>query len=572
MHCNKTHSNNNKNTFIFLFLVILTYIFMPNAAKAALVLSPATLDYGPVAVNAHRTLTVIVTNTDVSDDLSSIGAAISGNGPFTITNNCTNVTLFFNDSCSIQVTFSPLATGAISDALIVAALVNNDTTTTSSSILLGDGIDQADLEHLLLSYAVDNPSVRSTANVISEVCTNGLAGYNLQMDCDALILAAASGDAGTTRALLEITPERAIKASGLAQQGAQTQVSNSASRTLALRNGASGFSVEGLALNINGKTLAGDHLLSLINADDTGGAAGSGQSLFGARWGGFITGTIVSGDKDASSLESGLDFDTKGIMVGIDYRFNDQFVFGGALGYTSTDTDLDNDGGELEADGYSLTAYGTYYTEQNYFIDFSITYGINDYDQQRHISYQLQNQGIIDQFANASYHGEMLSLFVGSGYNFNYGSWMLGPRLSLEYIDTKIDDFTEKMSDPTGSGAGWATHIDDTDQQWLTLKLGGKVSYAHSTSWGVLTPFVGVDWLHEFKDDSQVINGNFVQDAANLNFSIFTESADRDYFQLTVGVSAVLPGGIIGYLNYDTILLNDLWSKNTISAGMRMEF
>ncbi|RKZ43918.1 MAG: hypothetical protein DRQ58_12020 [Gammaproteobacteria bacterium] len=259
-------------------------------------------------------------------------------------------------------------------------------------------------------------------------------------------------------------------------------------------------------------------------------------------------------------------------MLGIDYRFNDQFVLGGALGYMKTDTDLDNDGGDLDSNGYIMTAYGTYYDEQNYYIDFSVTYGVNDFDQKRHMSYQFQNQGSANQFAKADYDSDMLTLFVAGGYNFNYGSWMLGPRLSLEYIDINIDDFTEKMSDPNGSGAGWGTNIDDTDQQWLTLKLGGKISYAYSTSWGVLTPYSSIDWLHEFKGESQVINGSFVEDPANTSFSLYTESPDKNYFQFTVGVSAVLPGGMIGYLNYDTILSNDLWSKDSINAGIRLEF
>lgn len=562
-----------KKTLFLLSLMLSLVVLMPNAAQAALSATPGSLNFGEVVVNASGTLSVTVTNAGADDpDVTSITASVSGSSAFTQTSNCSNVTLFPGDSCTIEVIFSPLSASSATAVLDISGFIFGEVSVSVSVPLSGTGIVQPTLENLLLSYAGSNPSVRSTTIVITDTCTSGRASNKLQEDCNALIQAAESGDSGTSKALLEITPERAVKASGVNQQAGLTQLTNSTSRIVALRNGASGFSVEGLALNINDQILSGKHLSSLINAGDTGGAAGSEEGLFGSRWGGFITGTIVSGDKDGTSLESGLDFDTSGIMAGVDYRFSDQFVLGGAIGYTKTDTDLDNDGGDLDSDGYSLTAYGTYYIKDSYFIDFSASYGENNFDQKRRLSYQLQNQGVTTQDAKARYDGDILTLYVAGGYDFNTGGWTLGPRLSLEYIDTDIDSFTEKMSNPNGTGAGWATHMEDSDQQWLTLKLGGKVSYAHSTSWGVLTPYAGVDWLHEFKDDAQVINGNFVEDPGSMSFSIYTEDPDEDYFQLTLGVSAVLPGGIIGYVNYDTILSNDLWDRDTVNAGIRMEF
>lgn len=537
---------------------------------ASLSASPGALNFGETDVGgSSSSQEVTVTNTG-NEPLTFTSVALTGE--FTSTDNC-SATINPDESCAFVLTYQPQTGGDTVGSLNIIMQGFYSQTNLSATVTLSGSaaVDQAYVQELLLPYAGSNPSVISTTIVIADSCTSGRASVTLQEDCNALIQAAESGDAGTSKALLEITPERAIKASRLIHQAGLTQLSNSISRILELRRGASGFSIAGLSLNINEQTLSGDHLSSLLNAGDTGGAAGSEEGLFGPKWGGFITGTIVSGDKDSTSLESGLDFNTKGILAGIDYRFTDQFVIGGAIGYTKIDTDLDNDGGELDSDGYSLTAYGTYY-EKNYFVDFSMSYGSNDFDQERLMSYQLQNQGSTTQLAKARYDGDMFTLFAAGGFDFNHGSWMFGPRLSLEYIDTEVDDFTEKMSNPGGSGAGWATHIDDTDQQWLTLKMGGKVSYAHSTSWGVLTPYAGIDWLHEFKNDSQVINGNFVQDPGSMSFNIYSEDPDEDYFQLTVGVSAVLPGGMIGYLNYDTILSNDLWSRDTVNAGIRMEF
>jgi outer membrane autotransporter protein len=188
------------------------------------------------------------------------------------------------------------------------------------------------------------------------------------------------------------------------------------------------------------------------------------------------------------------------------------------------------------------------------------------------LGFDLTTQGVVDQDATADYDGKMLTLSLSSGYDFAVNGWTLGPRGSLDYIKTKVDGFAETLSNPTSDGGGWASFINETDQKWLTLRLGGKASYALSTNWGVLSPYAGIDWLHEFKNDSQIITGGLLEDPGSTLFSVYTDEPDRNYFQLNLGVSAVFKNGLIGYLNYDTILANDRWDRQSVNLGIRKEF
>ncbi len=539
--------------------------------QVAIGVSPTALSMSgtlPDAISDGQSVTISNPN-----NYDLLLAPLVVNGPFIQSNDC-GVSVPPQGSCVVEIVFSPQAAGTFDgELLITVTLLDQMTPVTSTVALSGSTMEQSTAEDILSQVDVgDNPNVESVVVVISDTCTSGRAGPRLQADCNAVIDAAAAGDPGVANALLEITPERATKSSSMVEQGGQVQMSNVASRMTALRNGATGISVGGLSFNIDGKQLSATQLASLGQANIRGGSAGDDEGLFGSRLGGFITGTIATGDKEGTELDSGLDFSTSGVTAGLDYRFTEHFVLGGAIGYMSTDSDLDNNGGNLDATGYTLTAYGTYYGADSYYIDFSAAYGANDFDQQRKVAYELQNQGVIDQKAKASYDGDMFTLSVGSGYDFNSGSWVFGPRVNLDYIKTDIDGFTERMSDPLSNGGGWATSMEDTDQTWLTLKLGGKASYAYSTTWGVLTPYASADWLHEFKNDSQLFQGGFAADPGSLNFQIMTEDPDRNYFRVNLGVAAVFQNGIIGYLDYDTILSNDRWDRQTISAGLRMEF
>lgn len=178
----------------------------------------------------------------------------------------------------------------------------------------------------------------------------------------------------------------------------------------------------------------------------------------------------------------------------------------------------------------------------------------------------------MDQTATSDFDGTFYGLSVSAGYDFYQGGWSFGPRAGIEYLKTKADSYTESVSDPNAPGAGWAAQIDEIDQEFLTLQVGGRASYAISMNWGVLVPYAQLDWLHEFADGSSVVTGRFVQDASGSEFGIQTDEPDRNYFRLSLGGAATFADGLSAFFDFQTLLGSDLWKTSGISIGVRGEF
>ncbi|MCU7937682.1 MAG: choice-of-anchor D domain-containing protein [Candidatus Thiodiazotropha sp. (ex Dulcina madagascariensis)] len=495
--------------------------------------------------------------------------AITTEGDFTQTNDC-GTEIAAGGNCDIQVVFAPQTEGSATGALNIDTN-GGMTTVPLSGTAAASGGATSTVADLLRPFTNGNPNVISTSEAIAEACPSGRITQRMQEDCNAVVEAANLDDANTTMALFQVTPEPATKANNTNRQGGEAQTRNLGSRISALRAGVRGLSFKGLDLRIDEQNLPVELIAQAYGNSSRGGGASADNPLLASRLGVFITGDISTGSKDETDLESGLDFDTYGLTVGADYRITNQFILGGAVGYIDTEAELERNAGDLDAQGYSLSLYGTYYSEQNYFVDFSATYGKNDFDQQRSIIYQLGGLDV-NQELTADYDGDMFSLFIGSGYDFNRGAWTFGPRADLEYIKSDVDGFTEETSDPTAPGGGWATRIGETDQRWLTLNVGGRASYTHGTDWGVLIPYARLDWLHEFKEDAQIITAHFVGDPGGNAINIATDDPDRDYLRLRIGTSAQFQNGVVGFIDYGTILAQSDWSVHTISAGLRMEF
>ena len=104
------------------------------------------------------------------------------------------------------------------------------------------------------------------------------------------------------------------------------------------------------------------------------------------------------------------------------------------------------------------------------------------------------------------------------------------------------------------------------------MSLGGQATYAVSYSWGVLVPQASLEYVHEFDDDSRNIDGQFVGDPSGTTFSLPTDSADQNYFNIGLGTSAIFTQGRSAFLFYRGVLGYEDVSQHSISAGVRMEF
>jgi uncharacterized protein YhjY with autotransporter beta-barrel domain len=346
-------------------------------------------------------------------------------------------------------------------------------------------------------------------------------------------------------------------------------------RLAALRGGAAG----GLAMQFNSDPLDDiSHLFAGPGAppDPDGAPSASGIGDFG-RLGVFVNGAFAGGDRDRSTNEPGFDFDHWSFTGGVDYRITDSLILGGALGYAQTETDLDDGLGDIDADGYSVALYGSYYIGDSY-IDAIASYARKEYETRRNIDYRVTVP--VRQTFTGDSDADEYAVSLGGGHDFSMGGWRFGPYGRLNYLKSEIDGYSEAVSDEgsTDPGFGLAMRVDEQDIESFTSVVGGQVSYAIGTAIGVLTPHLRLDWVHEFANDDRDITAHFLnvpddpQVRALNTIVIPADDPDRDYATFGLGLSAVFPRGVLGFVDYETVLALSDVSVHQVSGGIRFEF
>lgn len=304
------------------------------------------------------------------------------------------------------------------------------------------------------------------------------------------------------------------------------------------------------------------------------------MSDFGSKLGVFVNSSYGTGDKDATSKEVGFDFDSFGIVAGADYRLTDSFIMGGAVAYGMTNADVVNNGGSVELDGIGGSIYGTYYVEQ-FYVDFLAGLTRREFDTTRNLQYSVAAKSGGTTTVNQSFDGNTdaadVNLSLGTGYAQQFGKLSVTPYGLVNYIHTEIDGYTEQRNGAnSAAGFGLALEIEDQTIDSLTSTLGVQVTHAINASFGVLTPYIKGDWVHEYENDARTIRASFAEVRSSydsLNYILIpTDDPDRDYMNLGVGILAVLPGGMQVFLDYGTLLGYDDLTLHQVAGGVRFEF
>lgn len=391
--------------------------------------------------------------------------------------------------------------------------------------------------------------------------------------CRDLTGAAGLDPGATIAALDQLMADVAITQVNAAFNAAQSQFLNLKTRIAALRSGTGGTDFGGLAINTSMGPVSLGMLASAFSnsATETGTEVGTDFS----RWGFFAAGTIGRGEADAGSVNPAYDFDIEGVTAGVDYRKSDKWIIGGSFGYTRQDTQLPGDRGGLDTTGWSLSAYTTFYQADSWYMDGVLTYGRNDYELLRQISYTLPLAGggttSINQVAQADAGGDLLSTAFTVGRDWNFGAVGIGPYARVLYTRLGFDDIDEELL-PGIAGSGLGLRIENRDVTSLASVLGAKFTYTHSAGWGVLMPHLQLEWEHEYKDDPQALEARFINDPTGSAMLVRGDPLDTNYFRLGLGLSMVLTRGRSGFFYYERLTGMNGMSQDNLALGIRMEF
>jgi uncharacterized protein YhjY with autotransporter beta-barrel domain/mevalonate kinase len=309
--------------------------------------------------------------------------------------------------------------------------------------------------------------------------------------------------------------------------------------------------------------------------DDAESAEGADLGPDFSRFGFFATGQIGRGKVDQGQQSPEFEFDIGGLTAGVDYRFNDQWVGGLALGYSDNSAELSDDRGELDSRALSLTAYATWYNEQSWYVDGTLLAGRSNNDLLRRIRYSIRaldgSLTQIDQRATASTDGSQLGATFAFGKDWQKGPWSLSGYLRGAYTRVETDAYTERML-ANLPGQGLALVVDARSTRSTTSVLGGRATYILSRDWGILMPTASLEWEHEYQDDPGRLTARFLFDPEGAPLTQEGDDIDTDYFNVGIGLSALFPGGRSGFLTYEQLVGSDRLRQGILSLGVRIEF
>ncbi len=318
-----------------------------------------------------------------------------------------------------------------------------------------------------------------------------------------------------------------------------------------------------------------------------GGAGDTDNGLFGNRWGIFVSASSGNGDGDDAEFE--FDFDSYDVTVGIDNTrpgAERTWVFGGALSAGSVETEADGGAGETKSDSVGVTLYGALFGTNGWYLDAALDISRSDIDIDRVVNFTASGKSVF-QTSSGDTEGDELGLSIGGGKEFNVGANTVSADIRLQYIDGSVDGLTENIVGQD-NGFGLALQTDDFDIESFRSEIGIQFTRAISTKFGVVLPFAGATWIHEFEDRGSDIPARFVVDPFSNEFNQLEEDApggsnrptlfvipgdenDSNYARLSLGSSFNFAGGKSAWFSIDTVAGLDDINSTRYTAGFRWE-
>lgn len=369
----------------------------------------------------------------------------------------------------------------------------------------------------------------------------------------------------TRRVTMAFDAHQVTSISAMSGEAARVQADNVGQRVNSLRNGGPmpNMSIDGLSMSYQGfrldANLLPQSLLKRINGEDD-----IGSQLLSQPWGFFINGNIAIGDRSRRGRETGYDFDTWGVTSGFDYRFRGGHVAGVAVGYSQYSADLDEDGGAMDSDSWTVQAYGSWQFSDQFYADLTLGYTLTDFDLERVVD--LRGIGPYGRrIARGNTDGYQFDTSIALNYRLDTNTALsITPYGQFNYARTSIDGFTE-------SGTIFDYRYPSQNFDSYLFTGGVRLARPVGLERGVLVPFADLAVEYEAGLDSYTMQPVL----AGSDFDgpmVMISDPDRFFARAHFGVSYVGLTGTQFFASYSALLLDSDTTRHSLYLGIRFEF
>jgi len=283
----------------------------------------------------------------------------------------------------------------------------------------------------------------------------------------------------------------------------------------------------------------------------TGPAAPNAGNMRNGDWLSYVSVFGNIGSQDSGNGYAGFDYDTYGLVMGMERLMGPQLILGLAGSYASTDIDgADNSGGG-ESDLYSAAVYVNWFTD-TWYVDGGLTYGQADNDVDR-----------ID-FKGDKYRGNNDSDLFGTwaevGYTTAHGDFGLEPYARFSYVYGEHDGYTDEGADDL------VMTTDDYETDNFKTELGARMNreWTYEDNSSVLVE-VKAAWQHEWADRGVSVNSSYLGDD---NLQLDSADADRDALVLGVRVEWSCSEGLSLGVEYEPTISGN-WYNHAFSGTIQ---
>jgi ubiquitin len=267
----------------------------------------------------------------------------------------------------------------------------------------------------------------------------------------------------------------------------------------------------------------------------------------------WTTGTI---DFGSMSNQGGVNkFKTNGITLGIDRKINANLMFGGALGYGHSNTNIDNSGSKTRSNQKTGSAYLSYQSIDKLLLDLAVGHGNLDFDNFRYSDVLLagKRNGAVN-FAGL----KLSKLYQMSNLTFQ-------PFLKADMSKAKLNAYSE-------NGSSLAATYEHVSIKTNSIASGIKLLNTISMSNGTLQTSMSLQYAHTYQGDivQNMYYSNIGSGTGDAVLSL--KSFPSDLGSLELGLSYETFKNTLLSINYMHSQGSNSYHSNTLNANLGINF